>query len=153
MIYVIFLLYNSFKNEKIEKILTIWHERFENEENQYSEFESSDVEYFVGCLLYNHFAFSKSLENMRTMDLSYDFIGSCGDEYDGIMELVKSIKIEDEVQRLAILQSYITNSKVKYTKSELYLLDRLSYHVDAMAERYTKDVEAQRVDFQNPLYR
>ena len=153
MIYVIFLLYNSFMNEKIEKILTIWHERFENEENQYSEFESSDVEYFVGCLLYNHFAFSKSLENMRTMDLSYDFIGSCGDEYDGIMELVKSIKIEDEVQRLAILQSYITNSKVKYTKSELYLLDRLSYHVDAMAERYTKDVEAQRVDFQNPLYR
>ena len=153
MIYVIFLLYNSFMNEKIEKILTIWHERFENEENQYSEFESSDVEYFVGCLLYNHFAFSKSLENMRTMDLSYDFIGSCGDEYDGIMELIKSIKIEDEVQRLAILQSYITNSKAKYTKPELYLLDRLSYHVDAMAERDTKDVEAQRVDFQNPLYR
>ena len=28
---------------KIEEILDIWHKHFENEENQYSEFEPSDI--------------------------------------------------------------------------------------------------------------
>lgn len=140
-------------NEKIEKILEIWHKHFEDEENQYSEFESSDIEYFVGCLLYNQFNFSKALENMQTMDLSYDFVKSCGDEYDQVMALVKSIKIEDELEKLSLLQEYIVSSKAKYKKPELYLLDRFDYHVNAMAQRYENNVDAQRVDFENPLYR
>ncbi len=64
--------------KKIEKVLKIWHEYFADEDKQYSEFESSDIEYFVGCMLYNHFAFSKALENLKTMDLSYDFLSACG---------------------------------------------------------------------------
>jgi len=145
--------YNAFMNEKIEKVLTIWHKHFENEEFHYSEFESSDIEYFIGCLLYNHFKFSKALDTMKTMDLSYDFIESCGDEYDEVMEIIKSIEIEDEIEKLSTLQNYIEESKAKYTKPELYLLDRLDYHINAMAERYSKGIEAHRVDFQNPLYR
>lgn len=54
---------------RIQEALDIWHKHFEDEENQYTEFESSDIEYFVGCMLYNHFAFSKALENLKTMDL------------------------------------------------------------------------------------
>lgn len=140
-------------NEKIEKVLEIWHKHFENEEYQYSEFESSDIEYFVGCLLYNHFAFSKALETMQTMDLSYDFIKSCREEYDDVLARIKSVEFESEEQKLAFLQEYIRASKAKYTKPELYLLDRLDYHVSAMAERYEKGVNAQKVDFENPLYR
>ena len=48
--------------EKIKIVLNMWHEHFENEEHHYSEFEKSDIEYFVACLLYNHFAFSKALD-------------------------------------------------------------------------------------------
>ena len=140
-------------NEKIEKILQIWHKHFLNEEFHYSEFENSDIEYFVGCLLYNHFAFSKALENLKTIDLSYDFIESCGDEYDEIMAIVKSMDESDELKKLATLENFIKESKAKYTKDELYLLDRLDYHVSAMAQRYEQNVDAQRVDFQNPLYR
>ena len=140
-------------NEKIEKILTIWHEHFSNEENQYSEFESSDIEYFVGCMLYNHFAFSKALDTMKTIDLSYDFIGACSDEYDEITGMIESIDFDDELVKLDFLQSYIRAAKLKYSGDELYLLNRLGYHIEAMAERYAKGVNAAPIDFQNPLYR
>ena len=140
-------------NEKIERILTIWHEHFSDEDRQYSEFESSDIEYFVGCLLYNHFAFSKALDTMKTIDLSYDFIESCSDEYDEITRMVESIDFDDELAKLDFLQNYIRESRLKYSGDELYLLNRLQYHVDAMAERYEKDVNAAPIDFQNPLYR
>jgi len=136
-----------------DKILAIWHEHFSKEENQYSEFEDSDIEYFVGCMLYNHFAFSKALANLKTMDLSYDFLASCSDEYDEIMALVKSIEFEDEEESLKFLQSFIAESRSKYTPSELYLLNRLDKHIQTLADIYsgTKDVEP--VDFLNPLYR
>jgi hypothetical protein len=104
-------------------------------------------------MLYNHFAFSKALENLKTMDLSYDFLSACGDEYDEIVSIIQSINFEDEKESLAFLQEYIRDAKTKYTKSELYLLDRLEYHVDAMARRYTKQVDVERIDFQNPLLR
>jgi hypothetical protein len=140
-------------DKKIEKILEIWHVHFSDAEKQYSEFESSDIEYFVGCMLYNRFGFSKALENLKTMDLSYDFLSACGNEYDAIQEIMKSIVLEDEYQKLAFLQSYITEAKSKYTKSELYLLDRLEYHVNAMAVRYSQDVDVHKIDFENPLLR
>ncbi len=138
-------------NEKIENILTTWHKHFEDEANQYSEFEPSDVEYFVGCMLYNHFAFSKAHHNLKTMDLSYDFLSSCGEYYEDFEKEIASINFENEEQALAFLQEYIQTSKTKYTKQELYLLERMEYHVKAMAERYNKDVEVKKVDFENPL--
>ncbi len=140
-------------NKKVEEILDIWHKHFDNEENQYSEYEPSDIEYFVGCMLYNHFAFSKALDTLKSMDLSYDFLSACGDEYDAIQEMIASIKFADEKEALSFLQNYIQKAKEKYTKPELYLLDRLDYHVNAMAQRYEKDVDVQKIDFKNPLLR
>ena len=136
--------------EKIEKILEIWHKRFEDDELHYSEFESSDIEYFVGCLLYNHFAFSKALDTMKTIDLSYDFIGSCGDEYDEVMEIIKTIKFETEKEKLLFLQKFLVDSKAKYSADELYLLNRLSYHIDGMATRYIDKANTQKVNFKAP---
>ena len=139
--------------QKIENILTIWHEHFSDEAKQYSEFEPSDIEYFVGCMLYNHFAFSKALENLQTMDLSYDFLQECGEEYDEIQSIIKEIKFESEEESLAFLQSYIQESRAKYTKSELYLLNRLHNHIVTLADIYSGDKDVSPVDFQNPLYR
>ncbi|QOP45943.1 hypothetical protein [Sulfurimonas paralvinellae] len=140
--------------EKLEEVLTIWHKHFSDEENQYSEFEPSDIEYFVGCMLYNRFAFSKAHHNLQTMDLSYDFLSSCGDdEYAAAQKVIESIIFENEEEALAFLQSFIQEAKEKYTKPELYLLDRLDYHVSAMAERYEKGVDVKHIDFTNPLMR
>ena len=144
---------------KIDKILIIWHEYFSNKDRQYSEFESSDIEYFVGCMLYNHFAFSKALENMKTMDLSYDFLSACGDEYDEINELIDSIKFDDEIQSLRFLQSYIDDARAKYSEDELYLLDRLKMHINNLEKIYNDEITPQKVDFTpkvkpvNPLLR
>jgi len=138
-------------DKKIEEILNIWHKHFADEANQYSEYEPSDIEYFVGCMLYNHFAFSKAHHNLKTIDLSYDFLSSCGDEYEMVQKIIDEMTFEDETKALAFLQNYIQEAKAKYTKSERYLLDRLDYHVNAMAERYEKNVDVQKIDFQNPL--
>jgi len=138
---------------KTDKILEIWHKHFSDEVRQYSEFEPSDIEYFVGCMLYNHFAFKKSLDNLKTMDLSYDFLGACDDEYDEIRAIIKEIEFEDETQKLAFLQEFIATAKAKYTQPELYLIDRLDYHVGMMAQRYAGGIEVQRIDFENPLLR
>jgi len=139
--------------QKTDKILTIWHKHFEDEENQYSEYESSDIEYFVGCMLYNHFAFSKALENLKTMDLSYDFLSSCGDEYDEIEAIVKTIEFKSEEEKLSFLQSFIKESQSKYSKSELYLLNRLEKHIQTLADIFSGSMSVNHVDFQNPLYR
>ena len=139
--------------EKVEKVLSLWHEHFKDEENQYSEFESSDVEYFVACMLYNHFAFSKALDTMKTIDLSYDFLSACGNEYDEIKAIIASIQFADEHKSLAFLQSFLQESIAKYTQAECYLLNRIQYHVNAMADRYEKGIEVQVIDFENPLLR
>ena len=138
---------------KTDKILEIWHKHFEDEENQYSEFEPSDIEYFVGCMLYNHFAFSKRLDNLQTMDLSYDFLSSCGEEYDEIQAIIKEIKFESEEESLKFLQSFIQESRAKYSSSELYLLNRLHNHVQTLANIYAGVIDVSPVDFQNSLYR
>jgi len=139
--------------EKIRIVLNMWHDHFANEEHQYSEFEESDIEYFVACLLYNHFAFSKALDTMKTIDLSYDFIAECGNEYDEVMMIIKGINYDDELEALEVLQNFISESKKKYTADESYLLNRLQYHVDSMADRYNQNVEVKPVEFKNPLDR
>ncbi len=138
---------------KIEQVLSIWHTHFQDEEKQYSEFESSDIEYFVACMLYNHFAFSKALDTMKTIDLSYDFLSACGDEYDTIQALIAEICFDSEEESLAFLQEFIQESLAKYSAPECYLLNRINYHVNAMAQRYALGVDAKPVDFQNPLLR
>ncbi len=136
--------------EKVVKVLEIWHKRFEDEEFHYSEFENSDIEYFIGCLLYNHFAFSKALDTMKTIDLSYDFIESCGDEYDEVMAIIKTIIFENETDKLQYLQNFLVEAKAKYSEDECYLLNRLSYHVEGMASRYSSEFNMQRVNFEAP---
>jgi hypothetical protein len=147
---------------KIEKALALWHKHFEDEEYQYSEFESSDIEYFVGCLLYNHFKFSKALDTMKTIDLSYDFLESCGEEeYQEVLSLIHSIELNTDEEKLKFLQNYIQASQQKYNADELYLLNRLSYHVNEMAQRYATGSKTESVDFEalqqprspNPLLR
>jgi len=144
---------------KIDDVLKIWHEYFGNEDKQYSEFESSDIEYFVGCMLYNHFAFSKALPTMKTMDLSYDFLSACGDEYDQIKQMIESIEFDDEFKKLEFLQAFIATSRAKYNSDELYLLDRLKMHIDNLAQIYGGEITPQKVEFTpkvksvNPLLR
>jgi len=139
--------------EKTDKILGIWHTYFADEENQYSEFEPSDIEYFVGCMLYNHLAFSKALDNLKTMDLSYDFLSSCGDEYDEIQAIMKEINFESEEESLQFLQSFIEESSAKYSRNELYLLNRLQNHLKTLSNIYNGSIDVSPVDFENPLYR
>jgi len=139
-------------SEKIDKILDIWHNHFKLEENQYTEFEPSDVEYFVGCMLYNHFLFTHALDTMKTIDLSYDFLESCGeDEYRKVKEIVSTIDISDEREKIVFLKEFIKDSQSKYTEDELYLLNRLQYHVDALFERFENDTKASQVVFQKPV--
>jgi len=139
-------------NETIENVLKIWYKHFENEENQYTEFELSDIDYFTGCLLYNHFLFEHALDTMKTIDLSYDFLTSCGQqEYLDVKKLINDIDIIDEKEKIVFLQNFLKQSKQKYTNDELYLLDRLEYHVDSLAQRYEDDVKAKKVIFQKPV--
>jgi len=137
-------------DSKIVKVLEIWHKHFEDEEKQYSEFESSDIEYFVACMLYNHFAFSKALDTMKTIDLSYDFLRACGDEYDDIKAIIEAIEFDDENQKLEFLQNFIKEAQSKYSADELYLLNRMEYHVNGMADRYAVDEETKKVEFSKP---
>ena len=136
--------------KKIENILTIWHEHFSDEENQYSEFEHSDIEYFVGCLLYNHLNFEYALDTMKTIDLSYDFIENCSSEYDDILKTIKTVDINDEKQKIEFLITYIKDAKEKYSVDELYLINRLSYHINGIAQRYENGEKAKSVDFVAP---
>ncbi|MCK9491700.1 MAG: hypothetical protein M0Q24_06390 [Sulfurimonas sp.] len=139
--------------EKTQKILDIWHKHFSDEDRQYSEFEDSDIEYFVGCMLYNHFNFSYALDTMKSIDLSYDFLSSCGDEYDEIVEIIKSIEIEDEDKQLEFLQEFIKESQAKYSTDALYLLNRLAFHVDGVKERSITGQRVKTAQFVNPLTR
>ncbi|MEO1953756.1 MAG: hypothetical protein ABGW74_03525 [Campylobacterales bacterium] len=145
-------------NKNIDKILKIWHNHFKNEDNQYIEFEPSDIEYFVGCMLYNHFAFEYALDSMKSMDLSYDFLENCGEyEYKEVKKLINSIDIKDEEQKINFLLDFIKEARKKYTDDELYLLNRLQYHIDSLYERYKDGIKAQKVVFEpvarnkNPL--
>jgi hypothetical protein len=135
----------------IENILAIWHEHFKDANNQYSEFEDSDIEYFVGCMLYNHFSFEYALDTMKTIDLSYDFLTNCGDEeYKKVLGIIDSIKLEDEEQKIDYLQNYLEFAMKRYSGDELYLIGRLKYHVDSLQERFQTQQKAQKVVFEKP---
>lgn len=90
---------------------------------------------------------------MKTIDLSYDFLESCGDEYDEIIEIIKSIEFDDEKDSIVFLQSFISESQNKYSSDEGYLLNRLATHLDGALQRYISGEEAKKVDFVAPKKR
>ena len=137
-------------NKKIDEILNIWHKHFEVADNQYSEYEPSDIEYFVGCMLYNHFSFKSALDTMKTIDLSYDFLESCGDEYEDIKLKIESIDLKNDEEKLKFIQNFISESKAKYKQDELYLLDRLANHIAGVEERTLNNVKVKKVEFIKP---
>ena len=137
-------------HKDIENILNTWHKHYEDKELQYSEFEDSDIEYFVGCMLYNTFSFSKALDTLKTIDPSYDFLTTCGEYYEPFLETMKNLEFENEMQKVKFLQDYIKEAKSKYNEDELYLLNRLQTHVDSLAYRYEHNLEPQKVVFKMP---
>lgn len=136
--------------QKIEEACAVWHAWFENEANEYAGYEDSDVEYFVGVLMYNHFAFSKALSTMKTMDIGLDFIQAADSSYAEVNSLIGSIGSEDEPELLALLQNHIKRSLEKYSSNPMscYLLNRLRNHIDTLAGIYAGDKKADNVDFE-----
>ena len=126
------------------------HQWFEDDTHDYSEREASDVEYFVGVLMYNHFAFSKALSTMKTMDVGLDFKNAAGAAYKEAYELIGSIKSADELLLLSLLQEHIELSLEKYAgdSSTCYLLQRLQNHIKTLANIYAGKLDKRSIDFE-----
>lgn len=137
-------------DEKIEKACTLFHKHFEDEANDYSEREESDVEYFVGVMMYNLFAFSKALSTMKTMDVGADFIQASGAIYNEALELIGTIKSDDELELLALLQNHINHALEKYGDDRMscYLLNRLDGHIKTLEGIYADEIKVKNVDFE-----
>lgn len=135
--------------QKIEKACAMLHACFEDEANDYSEREDSDVEYFVGVIMYNLFGFSKALSTMKTMDVGSDFAKAAGKTYIEVCELIDSIKSDDELELLALLQNHIKRSLEKYGSDPMscYLLKRLENHISNLAAIYAGEVKVEEIDF------
>jgi len=138
------------ENEKlIEKACDIWHEWFKDEEHDYSERDDSDVEYFIGVMLYNQFAFEKALSTMKTMDIAVDFLQACEGSYDEVRDLLSRLKVKDDAEALALLQQHIRNAIDKYrVGGDLYLLNRLAGHINTLDGIYKNEIKADEVDFE-----
>lgn len=136
---------------KIETACEMLHRHFEDEANDYSEREDSDVEYFVGVIMYNLFAFSKALSTMKTMDVGSDFANAGGTTYIEACELIDTIKSDDELELLGLLQEHVERSLAKYADDPMacYLLKRLQNHVANLAGIYAGEVDVTAVDFKN----
>jgi len=137
-------------NAKIDEILKLWHEFFKDEDNHYSEYEPSDIEYFVASMLYNHFNFEYALDTMKTIDLSYDFLNAVESNYDEVSHKINSINFESEKEKIDFLIDFLHESQKKYTQDELYLLNRMVYHVDGILQRYLQKHKPESVDFEVP---
>ena len=133
----------------IDRACSVWHEWFKDEEHNYSEREDSDVEYFIGVLLYNQFAFEKALSTMKTMDVAYDFIQACEESYDEVRGILAQLKVHDDAEALEILQRHIQKSIDKYrVGGDLYLLNRLAGHINTLDKIYKDEIKAKEVDFE-----
>ena len=140
----------SEKEKKIEQACTIWHTWFEDDTHDYSESEASDVEYFIGVMMYNHFAFSKALSTMQTMDIGLDFKQAADSSYVEVYDLIGSIKSDDELELLVLLQNHIKQALEKYGNDRMacYLLDRLNNHIKTLAEIYAGKIDTRDVNFE-----
>ena len=133
--------------EYANKAVETFKKHFSNEQYHYSEFEFSDIEYFVAVMLYNQFAFTKALETMKTMEIANDFLDEAGETFNEVEALLKKITFESEEEAVAFLLDFIQDAKKSYKPSELYLLNRIEKHITLLQERYEKDEEVQTVDF------
>ncbi len=151
------------KNAKrIADACDIWHAWFDdNDEHDYSEKEPSDIEYFIGCMLYNQFAFEKAISTMQTMDIGLDFLDATGKSYADVSALLKAIEVADDFEAIDLLQHHIANAKQRYEgdRMALYLIDRLWAHIDTLEKIYRGKIDRRNVDFerlanqQTPIYK
>jgi len=150
-------------NEKlIEEACEIWHKWFDdNDAHDYSEKEPSDVEYFLGCFLYNHFAFERAISTMKTMDIGLDFLDATGNSYGEVKALVVQLDVKDDLEAIDLLQNHITKAMKRYEgdRMALYLVNRLAGHINTLESIYRGKVDRRDVDFerlsnkQNPIYK
>ena len=112
------------------------HQWFEDTSHHYSEFESSDVEYFIGVLLYNQFKFTLAVPTMKVMEIGLDFQSACGKKFNEVLNILSEIKFETDEEAVEFLLNYIKTSKEKYSKDECYLLDRIENHIKLLEGRY-----------------
>jgi len=141
----------NINKEKIQKACALFHTCFEDEANDYSEREDSDVEYFVGVIMYNLFGFSKAIPTMKTMDVGADFIQASNKTYVEVLELIDTIKSDDELELLTLLQNHIDNSIEKYNHDSMdcYLLNRLKNHIKTLEGIYAGTIKVDNVNFKN----
>jgi hypothetical protein len=125
--------------QQLQEIEKLWHTWFEADENEYSEMEASDIEYFIGVLLYNHFDFALALPNLKTMEIANDFYKAAGSSYTEVQTIINNISFESDEKAMEFLYTYVTTSQQKYTVSERYLLNRLLNHIDALYKRIKTD--------------
>ena len=146
----------------IEEACEIWHAWFDdNDEHDYSEKEPSDIEYFIGCMLYNQFAFEKAISTMKTMDIGLDFLDATGNSYADVKALLTQIETKDDMEKLALLQDHIAKSIKRYEgdRMALYLINRLAGHINTLEAIYRGKVDRRDVDFerlskqQAPIYK
>lgn len=139
-------------NEKlIEEACALWHTWFDDsDEHDYSEKEPSDIEYFIGCMLYNQFAFEKAISTMKTMDIGGDFIVACEESYAEVQALLNQIEVKDDLEAIDLLQDHIHRSQSRYSgdRMALYLINRLAGHIDTLEKIYKGKIDKREVNFE-----
>ncbi|MGB6019651.1 MAG: hypothetical protein WBF77_08640 [Sulfurimonadaceae bacterium] len=150
------------ENEKlIEKACAVWHAWFDDDAHDYSEKEPSDIEYFIGCMLYNQFAFEKAISTMKTMDIGMDFLVACEESYDEVHNLLMQIEVKDDLEAVMLLQDHIAKAVKRYDgdRMALYLVNRLAGHINTLERIYRGKIDRRDVDFerlankQTPIYK
>ena len=151
------------ENEKlIEQACVVWHQWFDDsDEHDYSEKEPSDIEYFMGCMLYNHFAFEKAISTMQTMDIGLDFLDATGNSYGEVKALIMQIDVKDDLEAIDLLQDHIAKAMKRYDgdRMALYLVNRLAGHINSLEKIYGGKVDRRDVDFERlanketPIYK
>lgn len=140
------------ENEKlIEEACAFWHAWFDdNEEHDYSEKEPSDIEYFIGCMLYNQFAFEKAINTMKEMDIGQDFLDAADASYGEVKALLTKIEVKDDLEAIALLQQHIKKATALYEgdRMALYLVNRLAGHINTLENIYRGKVDRRDVDFE-----
>ncbi|MEN8147364.1 MAG: hypothetical protein ABFR02_07080 [Campylobacterota bacterium] len=140
------------ENEKlIEQACAVWHNWFDDsDEHDYSEKEPSDIEYFIGCMLYNQFAFEKAISTMQTMDIGQDFLDASGNSYKEVNALLKQLDVKDDLEAIDLLQDHIAKAMKRYDgdRMALYLVNRLAGHINTLENIYRGKVDRRDVDFE-----
>ena len=135
----------------IEEACALWHEWFDdNDDHDYSEKEPSDIEYFIGCMLYNQFAFEKAISTMKTMDIGGDFIAAAQESYAQVQALLKAIEVKDDFEAIDLLQDHIHRALALYSgdRMALYLINRLAGHIDTLEKIYKGKIDKREVNFE-----